>query len=204
MPDTLAPARAHSLSEDCQALLIAPLFVALGVVFFRQAGLFTGGTAGLAFLLHYASGWRFGLLFFLINLPFYAFALHALGARFTIKTFIAVLLLALYSEFLPLLISISTLDPVFAALMGGLLVGIGLLILIRHRASLGGLGVLAIWLQERYGIRAGKVQMGADCCIVLSSCFMLDAWLVALSVMGALALNMVIAVNHKPGRYMGV
>lgn len=204
MSDSALTPVAHSLGEDIQALLIAPLFVALGVVLFRQAGLLTGGAPGLAFLLHYASGWRFGLLLFLINLPFYLFALHALGPRFTLKTFSAVVLLAIYSEGLPQLIEITALNPVFAAIMGGLLVGIGLLILIRHRASLGGIGVMAIWLQERYGIRAGKFQMSADCAIVLTSCWMLDFWHVALSVLGALALNLVIAVNHKPGRYMGI
>ena len=61
----------HRPHEDVQALFTGCLFVALGVVLFRQAGLFAGGTAGLAFLLHYATGWSFGLLFFVINLPFY-------------------------------------------------------------------------------------------------------------------------------------
>jgi uncharacterized membrane-anchored protein YitT (DUF2179 family) len=37
-----------------QALVTGTLFVALGVVLFRHAGLVTGGTAGIAFVLHYA------------------------------------------------------------------------------------------------------------------------------------------------------
>ncbi len=178
--------------------------MALAVMFFRQAGLLTGGTAGLAFLAHYLSGWRFGLLFFAINLPFYVFAVRALGWSFTFKTFAAVALLSAYSELLPRLLSLDHLDVMFAAIMAGLLAGISLLILIRHKASLGGLGVLAIFLQERYGIRAGKFQMGADCAIVLASFFVVDAWHVLLSVLGAIALNLVIAVNHRPGRYMGL
>ncbi|MEN3112374.1 YitT family protein [Uliginosibacterium paludis] len=198
------PDLAHSLLEDVQALLVAPLFMALAVMFFRQAGLLTGGTAGLAFLFHYLSGWRFGVLFFAINLPFYVFAVRALGWPFTFKTFAAVALLSVYSELLPRLLSLDHLDVIFAAIMAGLLAGISLLILIRHKASLGGLGVLAIFLQERYGIRAGKFQMGADCAIVLASFFVVDAWHVLLSVLGAVALNLVIAVNHRPGRYMGI
>lgn len=205
-PQPLSPQSpvAHSLSEDLQALLVAPLFMALAVMFLRRAELLTGGTAGLAFLSHYLTGWRFGLLFFTINLPFYIFALRALGWSFTLKTFIAVALLSAYSEWLPRLVTVDGLDPVFAAVMGGLLAGIALLILIRHKASLGGLGVLAIYLQERHGIRAGKFQMGADCLIVVASFFVVDAWHVLLSILGAVALNLVIAVNHRPGRYMGV
>ncbi len=203
-PVAPTPDLAHSLLEDIQALLVAPLFMALAVMFFRQAGLLTGGTAGLAFLFHYLSGWRFGLLFFLINLPFYVFAVRTLGWAFTFKTFAAVALLSAYSELLPRLLSLAHLNVVFAAIMAGLLAGISLLILIRHKASLGGLGVLAIFLQERYGIRAGKFQMGADCAIVLASFLVVDPWHVLLSVLGAVALNLVIAVNHRPGRYMGI
>jgi len=204
MQNPPSSALAHSLSEDIQALLVGPLFMALAVVFFRQAGLLTGGTAGLAFLLHYLSGWRFGWIFFLINLPFYVFAIRSLGWVFTIKTFVAVALLSVYSEWLPNFIHIDLLHPVFAAIMAGLLAGISLLILIRHKASLGGLGVLAIFLQERYGIRAGKFQMGVDCAIVLASFFVVDPTRIALSILGAIALNLVIAVNHRPGRYMGI
>ena len=50
-----APGR-HSAFDDAQALVTASLFVAMGVAMFRAAGLLTGGTAGLAFLVHYASG----------------------------------------------------------------------------------------------------------------------------------------------------
>lgn len=194
----------HSLLEDVQALLFGSLFVAMAVVLFRQAGLFTGGTAGLAFLVHYLSGFPFGAVFFVVNLPFYIFAIRALGWIFTFKTFLAVALLSIYSEWLPHLIDIGSIDPYFAAVMGGLLAGTGLLMLIRHRASLGGIGVLAIHLQRTRGWRAGKVQMAADCLIVGLSIFVVPPKAVLISVLGAIAVNVVIAVNHRPGRYMGM
>ena len=60
----------HRPYEDVQALVTGTLFVALGVVLFGQAGLLTGGTAGIAFLIRYSTGMDFGLSFFLVNLPF--------------------------------------------------------------------------------------------------------------------------------------
>ena len=51
-----APLDRHTLFEDAQALLTGTLFISLAVMLFNHAGLLTGGTAGLAFLLHYASG----------------------------------------------------------------------------------------------------------------------------------------------------
>lgn len=193
----------HTLLEDIQALLVGTLFMALSVVLFRHAGLLTGGTAGIAFLLHYLSGYAFGPIFFAINLPFYVFAVRALGWAFTFKTFAAVALLSIYSEVLPAWIPLGHVHPVFAAVMAGLLAGVGLLMLMRHKASLGGLGVLAIYMQEKHGWRAGKIQMAADCVIVLAALLIKDFSLVALSVLGALALNMVITINHRPGRYSG-
>ncbi len=194
----------HSVFEDAQALLVAPLFVAFAVLLFRHAGLLTGGTVGVAFLIHYLGDWPIGAVVFAVNLPFYVFAYRSLGRAFTLKTFVAVSLLAVYTETLPALISLQSLDPIFAAVMAGFLAGVGLLMLIRHQASLGGLGVLAIHLQNTRGWRAGKVQMAADVVILGAALFVRDPYSVALSILGALALNLVIAVNHKAGRYMGI
>ena len=193
----------HSLFEDLQALVSGTLLFAFAIVLFRQAGLLTGGTAGLAFLGHYASGISFGLLYFLINIPFYIFGLLALGKAFTLKTFAAVALLSLYSEVLPRWIHIENIHPVFAAIIGGLLAGAGLLMLVRHRASLGGLGVMAIYLQKKRGWSAGTLQMIADGFIVCGALAIVDPLRVGLSVLGALVLNMVLAINHRPGRYFG-
>lgn len=194
----------HSLFEDAQALLVAPLLVAFAVLLFQHADLLTGGTVGIAFLIHYLTDWSFGPVVFVVNLPFYLLAVRAMGWGFTARTFLAVGLLALYSELLPLLVTLESLNRVFAAVMGGFLVGLGLLILIRHRSSLGGISIVAIYLQQRYAWRAGVVQGVADVIILGAGVFVRDPLSVALSILGALALNLVIAVNHRTGRYMGV
>src|SRR5690606_30637308 len=93
MPVAAAPAP-HTLTEDAVAIFTGVLLISVGVAFFASAGLLTGGTAGLAFLLHYATGVGFGKIFFALNLPFYWLALRKLGRAFTFKTFAAVLLLS--------------------------------------------------------------------------------------------------------------
>lgn len=194
----------HRPHEDVQALLTGTLFVAIGVMLFGRTGLLTGGTAGIAFLLHYATGWNFGLVFFLINLPFYGLAYQRMGRAFTLKTFAAVALLAVFSNLLPQLLELGSVQPVFAALAGGLLMGTGMLILFRHRASLGGFNVLVLYLQERFGWRAGLLQMALDCSIVLMAFAVTDAWHIALSVLGAVAMNQTLAINHRTGRYVAI
>jgi len=204
MTSEVAAASQHTAFEDAQAILTGALFIALGVAMFARAGLLTGGTAGLAFLIHYATGWRFGVVFFVINVPFYVLALRAMGWTFTVKTFCAVAALSLFSELMPLVLRFDFLQPVYAGVMGGFLIGAGLLMLFRHKASLGGLNIVVLYLQERHGWRAGKVQMAIDCLIVLAAFAIVEPWLIAVSVLGAVALNLVVAVNHRPGRYLGV
>jgi len=192
----------HSHFEDAQALLTGTLFAALGVALFKQAGLLSGGTVGLAFVLHYASGWSFGGLFFLVNLPFYALAWRRMGPGFTVKSLLSVALLAGLAEALPGWLRISAVNPWFAAVGGGLLVGAGLIMLFRHRASLGGLNVLVLWLQETRGWRAGYLQAGLDAAILLAALPLVPPERIGLSLLGMAAVNIALAINHRPGRYV--
>jgi uncharacterized membrane-anchored protein YitT (DUF2179 family) len=54
-----------------------------------------------------------------------------------------------------------------------------------------------------FGFGFGKVQMAMDFCIVLLALTLVEPSRVAWSVVAAVAVNLVLAVNHKPGRYMG-
>lgn len=199
-----AIASTHRPYEDVAAILTGTLMVALGVNFYSTAGLLTGGTAGLALLLGHATGLEFGEVFFVINLPFYYLAVRRMGWKLAVRTFLAVLLVSLLSKLTALSVSMGHLDPIFAAVTGGALTGIGLLILFRHQASLGGINILALYLQERHDLRAGYVQLGIDALIVLASLFVLDLERLALSLLGASVLNLALAMNHRPGRYTGV
>lgn len=194
----------HSLYEDVLALLTGTMLVALGLVLYTHAGLITGSSAGLALLVQYASGYSFSIVFFVINLPFYYLAVKRMGWPFTLRTFAAVALISVLSRLTPDWIGIGHLDPLYAAVAGGGLMGMGLLVLFRHRAGLGGFNILALYLQDNYGIRAGYFQLAVDLTILMVSLFYLDWTKVALSVAGAAVLNLIIAINHRPGRYVGM
>ncbi|QJR80447.1 YitT family protein [Alteromonas pelagimontana] len=191
----------HSVLEDIFALVCAGLFVAFGVHLFQSQDLMIGGAAGLALLSTYAFDLDFGMLFFLINLPFYALAWTRISKRFTINTFISVSTVSLLTELIPRFVDIGSANPFFAAVFGGILIGVGMLIMFRHTSSLGGVGILAYFLQSRYGIRAGSFQLLVDS-IILTSALIFIAWpLVLVSVLAAFCLNMVISLNHRPERY---
>jgi len=194
----------HSLVEDIQGILSGSLISSLGLFCLSSAGLLTGSTAGVAFLLHYAIGLNFGLAFFLVNLPFFYLSLKQLGRAFTIKTFIAIALTSLLTNLQPRLLEIAHINAFWSAVLGGILLGFGLLALYRHRASLGGVGILGIYLQERFGIRAGLVQLGVDMCVLAVAFAVTTPFVVICSVLGAVALNLFVAINHRSDRYIAL
>ena len=201
-PDLATPSR-HKLHEDIFAMLIGTMLVSLGIAFYAQVQLTTGSSAGLALLLQYITGIPFGWLFFAINLPFYALAWWRMGLPFTLKTIASVAMVSYFTSQIPGWIGIERIDPLFAALVGGGLMGLGILSLFRHKASVGGINILALFLQENFGIRAGYFQLGVDAVILVIAFFVLPFDRVLYSILGALVLNLIIALNHRPGRYVG-
>lgn len=198
------PEQKHRLYEDVLALLLGTLLASLGVTLYTEATLATGGVAGVSMLVNYLTGYGFGPIFFVVNLPFYALAILRMGWPYTLRTFAAVALLSLFSRLTPGWIDFAALDPLYAAATGGGLIGMGLLILFRHRAGLGGLNILALYLQDKGIMRAGWFQLAVDVMILVAAFFVLPLDKVALSLVGAAVVNLILGINHKPGRYMGM
>ena len=63
-------ATAHSPAEDILGILTGTFTASLGLYLLQSSEAVTGGTAGLALLIQYASGLPFWMLFLIINLPF--------------------------------------------------------------------------------------------------------------------------------------
>lgn len=103
----------------------------------------------MAFLIHYATHLPFGVVFFAINLPFYWLSVRRMGAAFTLKTFCAVGLVSLFSDLHGYFIHVDRLNPYYATLFGNIMVGIGFVVLFRHKASLGGVNILALYLRDK-------------------------------------------------------
>src|SRR5690606_27115620 len=116
--------------------------------------------------------------------------------------FIAVGLTSLITEIQPHYLKIETLDPVWTSLLAGVLLGFGLLALYRHRASLGGLGILAVYLQDRFGWRAGLVQLAFDAVVLAAAFAVAAAYIVLCSVIGALVLSLFRTITHRSARYV--
>lgn len=134
---------------DAQGLAFGIAMTSLSVVLLKSAELVTGQTAGIALLLSYVLPLDFGLLFFLIGIPFLVLAWVRRGVIFAIRTIIAVVGISVVSQFLLSQIQFAHLPVWAAAILGGACSGMGLIAIFRHNASAGGMTILAIILVTR-------------------------------------------------------
>ncbi|MCA1924388.1 YitT family protein [Buttiauxella noackiae] len=192
----------HNLIDNIQGQIFGVIIISFGMSILHGLGLITGQTAGLAFLITYATGTSFGIVFFLINIPFYLLAAMRLGFAFTINTLMAVTLISIFTGLLPSFISYNYFNPLVGSVLAGLCIGIGLLGLFRHKSSCGGIGILAIYIQEKTGLKAGWFQLAFDLVLFSSSLFFLKPQLVLYSLIGAAVLNFLVAWNHRKEWYV--
>lgn len=193
----------HTRVEDVVGILTGTFVASLGLHLLGASGAVTGGTAGLALLLGYATGWAFPIVFAVVNLPFAALAIWKKGWSFTIRTFAAIGLVSLFTFLHEQLLTFDEVQPIYGTIGGNLLAGVGLLVLFRHRSSLGGVNIIALVIQDHSGFRAGWTQMIFDVVIIAAALFVLPWPSVIMSAMGAAVLSAVLVLNHRPGRYIG-
>jgi len=194
--------KTHSLIEDAQGIAYGAGMAAFAITILTHLGLITGQTAGLAVLLSYLTGFGFGPVFFVVNLPFYWLGYRRMGLTFTLKTFAAVALMSGLASLMPAWVQFSALSMPVGAILFGAVSGSALLALFRHGASLGGVGILALLLQDKTGFRAGHTQLIFDAVLFAAALTMLPATTVMWSALGALVVNLVITINHRRDRYI--
>lgn len=195
----------HSRWEDVAAVVTGALLASFGLYLLESGGAVTGGTPGLGLLLAKVTVLPFALAYIAVNLPFVVLAVLRRGWRFTARSATAVALLAGFSYVHPLALPLAEVEPVYAVLLGNLLAGVGRSCrAVPARVQPRGFAVVALECQDRFGWRAGYVQLACDALVLLLSAAVVAPMILLLSVAGAVVLNMVLALNHRPGRYLGV
>ncbi|MCF4165515.1 YitT family protein [Zavarzinia compransoris] len=201
-PGAGAMAAAHSRFDNIQGLAFGVVMISFGISLLHAMGLITGQAAGVAFLISYATGADFALIFLLVNVPFYVLAVMRLDRGFTLRSIVCVTAISALAGLAPRLFEYSHVEPFSGAVVAGFCIGIGLIGLFRHGASGGGVGILAYYVQEKTGFRAGWLQLSLDVVIFGGAFLVLDGWAVVHSLVGALALNLLVAFNHRRDWYV--
>ena len=180
----------YAIFEGC-------LLIALCVRFLGAAELLIGGTAGLSLVVNQWLPASFGAWFFCINLPFFILSLKQMGRAFTLKTLICIALVSVLSDVLKLIVHFEHLPEWFAAFVGGSLIGAGLVMLFRNNASLGGINVLALYFENRFGVSSGKVVLALDLIVFSFGLMIFPLEKALISLLGFVAITSILERYHK-------
>ena len=196
-------AQSHSLLDDIVGISASALLASIGIFLMDSGHVVTGGIAGLALLISYATPLSFSVVWIIASLPFLPLAVWKKGWNFTLRSLIAIVLVSLFTQLVSYNMGQLEINPLFGAVAGNVVASIGVLGLFRHRSSLGGFNVVALIAQEQYHWRAGYVQLVIDLAIVAGAFFVAPPMVVLYSAVGAFVFNFILALNHREGRYNG-
>jgi uncharacterized membrane-anchored protein YitT (DUF2179 family) len=149
-------------------ILIGLFLTAAGTKILTIHALTFGGTAGIATLGSFLGSWSWGMLFLVVNLPFFILSIKKLGWTFSLSTFLCILLISVVTDLMDY-IHIPLFSPVLASLAAGTLIGIGVSFVLNSGASLGGIHILALYLEQKAAINRGIVLFVSDFMIVSSA-----------------------------------
>lgn len=189
------PAKSPISAFDIQGLFISVLLMVLGILLLKSCGLVTGQTAGLALLLSYAFNLSFGSLLFILSIASLWLAYKARGLNFTCRSLAVIFCVSYGTPLIGKFITFDTLDPLLAALFSGCALGVGVMGTFRHNASIGGLGLVALVVEQKTGFRTGYFQILIDAAIFTASLFVLSPANVFYSFLAALMMGAVVAFN---------
>jgi uncharacterized membrane-anchored protein YitT (DUF2179 family) len=158
-------------------IVIGSIFLSLSVVgFFAPNELITGGSAGLALLVHYMTNLTIGTIIVLINLPLILIGIKYLGKMFAVRTILTIILVSVFIDFLTQIVHVKpfVMDDALGAIFGGIFVGIGLAFTIKGNSTAGGSTILARIISSKTEIKPGQVILVIDFLIIFSSLFILE------------------------------
>lgn len=131
----------------------------------------SGGTPGMAILIHHLTGFSVGTVMLAINIPLLIAGWFWLGQAFVWRTVVVVSLVSGLVDLFHCLLppGVMTFGPLSTAVFGGVAIGIGVGLVLRGDASAGGPTIVAKLLASHSRLPPGRVIMVMDIIIVSSS-----------------------------------
>ena len=124
-----------------------------------------GGVIGISMIVSHITKLNLGLLILIINTPFIIMAFKKMGAKFVVQTVYANIILAL---FLNIFHHYKvTGDLLLSTVFGGMILGFGVGVILKHEGSLDGTEMLSLVVSRRFGCSVGEFIMGINVFIYL-------------------------------------
>lgn len=184
----------YSIFWNCGLITIGTLIQAIVLKTIALShGFVPGGLFGVSSLIFYKTGWlNPGLLYLLLNIPMFILGYMFISRRFVWYSALAMGLISLFYQVIHFQIHIE--NQLYAALVFGGLLGIGMGMVLRSLGSNGGIDIVAIILNQKYNIGIGKVFFGFNLVLFTLSFASLDNDLVIASLIAVFVCS--IAVDY--------
>lgn len=138
-------------------LTLGPFIAAFALeVFLVPNNIIDGGIVGISIILSYLTKINLGLLIFVINVPFFFLAFNKIGKKFVIQTFYAIGMLSLAVNFLTSHHLPVTHDLLLSTVFGGIILGTGVGLVLKHEGSLDGTEIMSLVLSKKFGFSVGE------------------------------------------------
>lgn len=174
--------RKLTLKDHLKSILRKLFFLTLGAfvagfsleTFLVPNNIIDGGVVGISILLSYLTKINLGLLVFVINIPFFLLAFSKIGKKFVIQTFYAVGMLAIAINFFSAHKLFTTQDLLLCTVFGGIILGLGVGLVLKHEGSLDGTEIMSLVLSKKYGLSVGELIMTFNVFIYMAAGFVFD------------------------------
>jgi uncharacterized membrane-anchored protein YitT (DUF2179 family) len=165
-------------------IIIGSFILASGFVFFITPNkIVPGGVYGISIVLHYLFGSPVGLVALMFDIPLTLLGIKILGPRFGFKTVLGFSLTAIFNDTLTIFWGYKPLvegDVLLSSIFGGVLVGLGLGLMFKSKATSGGSDIIAAVLNKYTHIPIGQMMIIVDSVIVLLGLIVFRDWKIPL------------------------
>ena len=170
--------------RDTALIIIGTFSLAVGIVFFIAPYKFVpGGIYGISIVLHHLLGTPIGLVSLCMDIPLLLIGIKLLGSKFGAKTFVGIVLTAVFVDALGRILGNNPLvegDALLSGIFGGVLVGVGLGLVFRAKATSGGTDIVAMILSKYSRLPLGRSLIYVDSVVVLIGLIAFQDWKIPL------------------------
>jgi uncharacterized membrane-anchored protein YitT (DUF2179 family) len=165
-------------------ILLGSFILAAGFVFFiTPYRIVPGGVYGIGIVLHHLIGVPVGMTGLALNIPLTILGIRILGPRFGVKTIVGFVLASVFIDGITLLWGEAPLvedDALLSSIFGGVLIGFGLGLIFKSRATSGGSDIVAMIAAKYTRLPLGQLLIMVDSVIVLVGLVAFGDWKIPL------------------------
>ena len=165
-------------------IIVGSFILASGFVFFITPYKFVpGGVYGISIVFHYLFGTPVGLMALAFDIPLTIIGIKVLGPRFGVKTVLGFTMTAFFVDGITYLYGFEPLiegDALLSSIFGGVVVGFGLGLIFKAKATSGGSDIVAMIISKYTKLPLGQLMIMVDSAIVLVGLIIFKDWKIPL------------------------